>query len=329
MNGTSMVPTKAVRAGAALTKTGLFGGIEAGGTKFICVIGTDPETIVESMRIEVAGPAETIAAARDFFVRAVDSGIRLKALGIGSFGPLELRHESPRYGWITTTTKPGWSGTDLVGPLATALGVPVGLDTDVNAAALAEGRFGAARGCSSFVYLTLGTGIGGGTFVDGRLVHGLGHPEMGHIAVPRRLGDEFAGSCPFHGDCFEGMASGTAMAARFGRRAETLVGVDRATAVTLTAFYLAAGVRSLVYALAPERIVVGGGLSAMPDLLVAARAELAPQLAGYPGMSEHREDGFLVRAALADMAGPAGSLIIAENAAKNHRPADGASGRPA
>lgn len=293
-----------------------YGGIEAGGTKFVCVIGSGPDRIVETARIDVAGPAETIEATLAFFRRAVDAGVGLDAIGIGSFGPVELREGHPRYGWITSTPKPGWSNTDLVGPVARELGLPVGFDTDVNAAALAEGRWGAARGLRSFIYLTLGTGIGGGAVADGQLVHGLGHPEMGHVVVPRRPGDTFAGVCPFHGDCFEGMASGPAVAARFGHRAETLDGADLAAATRLVAFYLAAGVRSLVYALAPERVVVGGGLAAIPRLIEAARGELSAQLANYPGLSEHDGDEFLVPAALGGMAGPAGTLVLAEAAAE-------------
>ena len=164
----------------------MFGGVEAGGTKFVCVIGTGPGDIAETQRIDVADPANTIEAALDFFRRGLAAGTQLDAIGIGSFGPVELRRSNPRYGFITTTAKPGWSRTDVAGPFAAALGIPIGFDTDVNAAALAEGRWGAARGLASFVYLTLGTGIGGGTVIDGRLLRGLGHPETGHIAVPRR-----------------------------------------------------------------------------------------------------------------------------------------------
>jgi fructokinase len=202
----------------------------------------------------------------------------------------------------------------VVGPFAAAFGVPVGFDTDVNAAALAEGRWGAARGVGSFVYLTLGTGIGGGAVVDGRPLHGLVHPEMGHIAVPRRPGDRFEGLCPFHGDCFEGLASGPAIAARFGRRAELLEGGEREAAARLVGFYLAAGVCSIVYVLAPERVVVGGGLSELPGVVAAARAELRGKLRGYPGLPEHDEEEFLVSARLSGMAGPAGTLILAEQA---------------
>jgi len=294
----------------------VFGGVEAGGTKFVCVIGTGPDAIMETRRIDVAGPAESIEAALDFFRRAVAAGTPLAAIGIGSFGPVELRRSNPRYGFITTTPKPGWSGTDVAGPFAKALGIPVGFDTDVNAAALAEGRWGAARGLASFVYLTLGTGIGGGAVVDGRLLRGLGHPETGHIAVPRRPGDTYEGICPFHGDCFEGLASGPAVGARFGRRAEDLEGADQAAAAELVGFYLAAGVRSITYTLAPERVVVGGGLSGMPGVIDAARAQLRAQLNGYPGLTEHAEPSFLVPAQLGGRAGPAGTLILAEQAAR-------------
>lgn len=292
----------------------MFGGVEGGGTKFVCVVGTGPDDIKDTLRIDVTAPAETLGAALGFFRRALASEMRLEAIGIGSFGPLELRRDHPRYGRILSTPKPGWSGVDVLGPFA-AIGLPVGFDLDVNAAALAEGRWGAARGLGSFVYLTIGTGIGGGAVVDGRLVHGLGHPEIGHIAVPRHPGDRFEGVCPFHGDCFEGLASGPAVAARFGRRAEQLDGSDREAAARLVGFYLAAGVRSIVYALAPERIVVGGGVSQLPGVLAAANAELEGQLNGYPGLPEHGESDFIVSALLGAMAGPAGTLILAEDAA--------------
>jgi fructokinase len=301
----------------------LYGGLEAGGTKFICIVGTDPESIVDTMRIEVTRPDETIPAAVGFFRRAIGRGIALESIGIGSFGPLELRPDHPRFGSILTTPKAGWMGADLVEPFR-AFGLPVAIDTDVNAAALGEGRWGAGRGLGSFVYLTVGTGIGGGAIVDGRVVRGLGHPEMGHVAVPRRLADDFPGVCPFHGDCLEGMASGPAIAARFGRRAETLADGERDEAVAIAAFYLAAGIRSLVYALAPERVVVGGGLGSMPGLVAATGRELVAQLAGYPGLAEHG-DSFVVPAGLGGMAGPAGTLILAEMASRSTR-ADGRTG---
>ena len=294
-----------------MTGTARYGGIEAGGTKFMCLIGSGPDDVVASRRIEVGAPTETIGAAIAFFREALDTGVRLDAIGIGSFGPVELRVGHPRYGSITTTPKPGWAGTDIVGPIAAAFDLPIGFDTDVNAAALGEGRWGAARGLRSFVYLTVGTGIGGGAIVDGRVLHGLGHPEMGHVTVPRRPGDDFAGNCPFHGDCLEGMASGPAVASRYGRRAETLAGAEAGEAAALVGFYLAAGIRSIVYALAPERVVIGGGLGSMPGVVDAARAELVAQLSGYPGVLELGDPGFLAPAALGDMAGPLGTLLLA------------------
>jgi fructokinase len=292
----------------------MYGGVEAGGTKFVCVIGTGPDDIVDTARLEVTGPAETIQGAIEFFRRAIDSGIRLDAIGIGSFGPVELRHGHPRYGSITTTPKPGWSNTPMVEPFAAAFGVPVGFDTDVNAAALAEGRWGAGRGLASFVYLTLGTGIGGGAVVDGRIMHGLGHLEIGHLAVSRHPSDAFDGVCPFHRDCLEGMACGPAIAARFGRRGEDLEGAARIAAAELVGFYVGEGIRSIIYALAPERIVIGGGLSALPGVAAAARAELDRQLGGYPGLPEHAEPSFISPALLGGQAGPVGTLILAERA---------------
>jgi len=299
----------------SVTERARYGGIEAGGTKFLCLIGSGPDDVVASRRIEVGAPAETIGAAIAFLREALDAGVPLGAIGIGSFGPVELRPGHPHYGSITATPKPTWAGTDIVGPVSAAFGLPVGFDTDVNAAALGEGRWGAARGLRSFVYLTVGTGIGGGAVVDGGVLHGLGHPEMGHVAVPRRPGDDFVGNCPFHGNCLEGMASGSAIAARYGRRAETLAGPEAAEVAALAGFYLAAGIRSIVYALAPERVVIGGGLGSMPGVVEDARRELKAQLAGYPGVPEHGEPAFLARAELGDMAGPLGTLLLAEAAA--------------
>ena len=192
--------------------------------------------------------------------------------------------------------------------------MPVGFDTDVNAAALGEGRWGAARGLDTFVYLTVGTGIGAGAVVEGRVIHGLGHPEMGHLSVPHQPGDHFAGHCPFHGDCWEGMASGAAIAARWGCPAERLRGDQLRAAVDLEAAYLAAGLRNIVYAVAPQRIVVGGGVTRLPGLFPLVRAKLGEALAGYPGLDEHAAGGFVLPPALGPLAGPAGALVLAHHA---------------
>lgn len=280
----------------------------------MCVIGDERGAIVERERFATRDPEATLADMVAFFRRATAGGRQLDGIGVAAFGPLELREEHPAYGSIALTPKPGWSHTDLIGPLR-EFGAPIAIDTDVNGAALAEARWGAAQGCDQFLYFTIGTGIGGGVLVGGRPVHGLVHPEVGHVSVPRQPGDEYSGGCPFHGDCFEGMASGPAVAARWGRGAETLEGADLERAVDLEAAYIAAGIRNVVYALAPQRIVIGGGISEMPGLFPRIRTHLADQLGGYPGHPEHGDDTFVIRAGLGGDAGPAGSLALAAIAA--------------
>jgi fructokinase len=190
----------------------------------------------------------------------------------------------------------------------------VGFDTDVAGAALGEGRWGAARGLSTFVYLTVGTGVGAAAVVGGRVAPGLVHAEMGHVSVPRQPGDDFPGNCPFHGDCLEGMAGGAAIAARWGRPAERLERDALRQAVQWEATYLAAGLRTIVYTNAPQRIVVGGSVAGLPGLFPLVRRELVETLAGYPGLPEHATAGFVVPAELGAMAGPAGALVLAEEA---------------
>jgi fructokinase len=254
------------------------GAIEAGGTHWNCAIG-EGDGGTELARFETfptTTPAETIGRAVEFF--AAEPG--LEALGLGLFGPVEVRRDSPRWGRILTTPKPGWQGVDVAGPLGDALGVPIGLDTDVNAAAVGEWRHGAARGLETFVYITVGTGIGGGVFANGRPVHGLLHPEVGHMLIPHdRVRDPFDGCCPFHGDCFEGLASGTAMRARWGRPGEELT--DQA-AWELEAHYLALGLANVTLTVAAERIVLGGGgVGRAPGLIERVRTRLREALAGY------------------------------------------------
>ena len=289
------------------------GGIEAGGTKFLCVVGDGEGNVASTARFPTRDPATTLTEVVSF-LREASTVVPLDAIGIAAFGPLELRRSSPRYGRITTTPKPGWSNTDLLGPLRREFGVPLGFDTDVNGAALAEGRWGVAGGVRSFVYVTVGTGIGGGAVVDGRALHGLVHPEMGHLSVTRAPGDDFPGICPFHGDCLEGMASGSAVSARWGRPAETLDGDDLVRAVQIEAWYLAAGLRNIVYTMAPERIVIGGGIIDMPGLLPLVRSRLDEHLRHYPRLEEHAADDFIQPAALGQMAGARGALALAERA---------------
>ncbi len=295
-----------------MTDAPLLAGVEAGGTKVLALLGTGPDDTVAELRIPTTTPEETIGAIVDFFAGQADSGNVAAAGGIASFGPVENRPSNERYGFITTTPKPGWSDTDLLGPVASVLGVPVGFDTDVNGAALGEGRWGAAQGLGSFVYLTVGTGIGGGAIVNGRVARGLVHAEMGHVDVPRHPDDSFEGRCPFHRSCLEGMAAGPAMADRWGKPAQDLEGAELEDAIEVEAWYLAAGLRSIVYVLAPERIIIGGGVAELPGLIPAVRQMLVDQLAEYPGLPEHSSVDFVVPAALGAMAGPAGALALAE-----------------
>lgn len=285
----------------------LLGGIEGGGTKFVCAVGTGPGDIRAEARFPTTTPAETIGRAVEFFRQH-----RVAALGVACFGPLDPDPSSPTYGWILATPKPGWTDVDLAGPLGAALGVPVAFDTDVNGAALAEWRWGAARGCDPAIYLTVGTGIGGGLFARGGLVHGLLHPEMGHIRIPHDTArDPFEGACPFHGDCFEGLASGVAMERRWGRKAETLP--DDHPAWDLEARYIGLALANYACTLAPRKIVVGGGVAQAPHVLPLVRHYTREALGGYirsPHVAD-RIDEYIVPPALGARAGVLGAIALA------------------
>ena len=253
----------------------IYGGVEAGGTKFVCAIGTGPDDL-ERTTFPTTSPEETIARAIAFFRERAP----LRGLGIASFGPVDLDPHSETYGSITSTPKAGWANTDISGMIGRALGARVRLDTDVNAAALAESRWGSARGLDDVVYLTVGTGIGGGALAGGQLVHGLVHPEMGHMRIPRdRSSDPYGGVCPFHGDCLEGLASGPAIEQRWGKRAENLAADHPAW--RLEARYLAAGVVNLVCLLSPRRVIMGGGVMEQAHLFPMIREEVAASLNSY------------------------------------------------
>jgi fructokinase len=287
------------------------GGIEAGGTRWTCAFGRGDGELERAESFPTTTPRETIGRAIEFFA-AVPG---LEAIGVGAFGPVEVNRASPRWGTITTTPKPGWGDTDVVGPLAEALGVPIAIDTDVNAAAVGEGRHGAARGLDTFVYLTVGTGIGGGVFANGRPVHGLLHPEVGHMLVPHdRELDPFPGSCPFHGDCLEGLASGTALRERWGRPGDELIDPE---VWELEAEYLAHGLANVVLVLAAERIVLGGGVAGAPGLLPLVRTRLLELLAGYveaPQLGPAGIDDYLVAPGLGPRSGVVGAIELARAA---------------
>lgn len=290
--------------------TPLWGGIEAGGTKFLCAVGAGPDELAAEARFPTTTPEETIGRAIRFFRRYQNE---LAAVGIASFGPLDPRPDSPTYGYITTTPKPGWAQIDLAGPVRHALGLPVAFDTDVNGAALAEHRWGAARGLDTFVYLTIGTGIGGGGMVNGELMHGLIHPEMGHLRIPHdRRADPFPGSCPYHGDCLEGLAAGPALEARWGQPAETLP-PDHA-AWPLEAQYLALALVNIICILLPQRIILGGGVMQQPCLLPKIRRRVRELLHDYLAVPEiqHRIDEYIVPPGLGGRAGVLGAIALAQ-----------------
>ncbi len=294
----------------------LYAGIEIGGTKWVCAVGTGPEDLRAVTRFPTGEPAATIAKAIGFLQEASARQGRLRAIGIGSFGPLDLDPRSPSFGFITTTPKLGWANTDLVGAFEAAFSLPVGFDTDVNAAALGEGRWGAAQGLTDFIYLTIGTGIGGGGMSGGQLIHGLAHPEMGHIRIPHDPArDPFLGACPFHGDCFEGLASGPAIEARWGQRGETLP-LDH-PAWELEARYLALGLVNFICTLSPRRIILGGGVMAQSHLFSMVRRQVQVLLNGYIAAPEvlDRIQDYIVPPALGPQTGVLGAIALAEKAA--------------
>ena len=296
----------------------LFGGIEGGGTKFVCVLGTGPDHVVDELRFATTTPDETLGRVVAFFRRRRRS-VRLAAAGVACFGPIDLDPVSPTYGHVTTTPKPYWAGADVVGVLRAALGVPIGWDTDVNGAALGERRWGAGGGADPLVYVTVGTGIGGGAVVHGRPLHGLVHPEMGHLLVPAFDDDTFPGICPFHGRCLEGVASGPALRARTGLPAQDLPADDPVW--ELEARYLAFGLLCITEILSPQRIVVGGGVASQSHLFDRVRRHLVGLNNGYisrPALGDE-VSAYVVPAGLGDEAGVMGALELARIAHASER----------
>lgn len=290
----------------------LFGSVEAGGTKFRCGVGRGPDRVLADVRIETGDPGPTLGAVIEFFDRAQQEHGPLAAIGVGSFGPVDLHPESDGYGRITATPKTAWKNADIRAPLIEAFGLPLGFDTDVAAAGLAEWRWGAGRGEPVLAYLTVGTGIGGALLLDGRPHHGLVHPEVGHQRVPHdRERDPFAGHCPYHGDCWEGLAAGAAMEARWSQPAEQLPADHRAW--DFESEYLALGLANLTCLWSPTRIVLGGGVMHQPGLLDRVRGRLVELLAGYlvaPRLAPPPNE-FLVPPALGDRAGLLGGFLLA------------------
>jgi fructokinase len=290
----------------------LYGGIEAGGTKFVCAVGTGPQDLQAEVTFSTTDPEETIGRAVAFFQEQATHTL-LAAVGIASFGPVDPNPASPTFGHITTTPKAGWQNTDLAGSVGAALGIPVGFDTDVNGAALAEYRWGAAQDLHTFVYLTVGTGIGGGGLVAGHPLHGLLHPEMGHVRIPHDWGaDPFPGLCPYHGDCLEGLAAGPALAARWGQPAETLPQAHPAW--PLEAEYLALGLVNVLMVLSPQRIILGGGVMKARSLFPLIRSRVRTLLGGYVEAPELQDeiDRYIVPPALGSRAGVLGAIALGQ-----------------
>jgi fructokinase len=294
----------------------LLAGIELGGTKCVCILGTGPDDVRAVERLPTGNePEPTLRQIEAVLDRWRQQHGPARSLGIASFGPVDLRADSPTFGFITSTSKLGWRHTDVAGRLGRRFALPVGFDTDVNGAALAEGRWGGGRGLDDFAYVTVGTGIGVGSIVRGRSIFGINHTELGHIRVVRKPGDGFAGVCPYHGDCIEGLASGPAIEARAGKPAAQLA--PDHPAWDFVAHGIAQLLHTMVLTTAPQRIFLGGGvLSGQPHLFERIQQELKRSLNRYVEAPE-LEQGlaqFIVPPGLGAMSGPLGALALAADA---------------
>jgi fructokinase len=281
------------------------GAIEAGGTKFVCGIGNDRGEIEERVSFPTERPETTMPRVLDYF-----RDKRVEAFGVGSFGPINADPLSPEYGRITTTPKPGWAGYPVLDALKQEFDVPFGWDTDVNAAALGEATWGAAKGLDSCIYYTIGTGVGAGVYAEGKLVHGLVHPEAGHVLVRRHERDGFEGCCPYHGDCLEGMAAGPAIEKRWGVKGSELPADHPAWEIE--AYYIAQAVAGAVLLLSPKKVILGGGVMHQLQLFPLIRAEVLKILNGYvQSPAILREiDSYIVPPGLGDNAGLLGSVAL-------------------
>jgi fructokinase len=294
----------------------LYGGVETGGTWTVCALGTGPDELVDVRTFRTTEPAETLERIVAFFAERTTAA----AIGVGSFGPVDLDPDSETWGYVTNTPKPGWAHTAVAPVLRDRLGVPVRFDTDVTAAALGEHRWGAGAGTDNLCYLTVGTGVGAGLLVDGRPLHGLVHPEVGHIRIPHdRRRDPFEGTCPMHGDCWEGLAAGGAIAARWDADPAELA--DDHPAWALEAEYVALGIFAIVCVASPRRVIAGGGVLERAGLLPAVRDHLRRLNAGYlenPLLNE-RIDSYLVAPQLGDRAGVLGAVALAQMGGRGRR----------
>jgi len=286
-----------------------YGAIEAGGTKFVCAVGNDQGEIQDSMKIKTDTPEMTMPKVIDFFQQ-----YPLKAMGIGSFGPVDINRNSKTYGSITSTPKLAWRDYPLVQTMKDVFPVPIGFNTDVNAAALGEATLGAAKGLDSCLYITIGTGVGAGAVVHGELLFGLSHPEMGHILIPRHPEDTYEGICPYHKDCLEGLASGPAIEGRWGMKGVELSECKEVW--ELEAFYIAEALMQYILILSPKKIILGGGVMKQQQLFPLIQHKVKALLNGYLTLSEITEaiDHYIVPPGLGDDAGITGGLMLAVQA---------------
>jgi len=295
-----------------MTSDNIYGGLEGGGTKFVCMVGSSPQNILEEVRFPTTIPRETIQQAVNFFKRCADN-TRLSAIGVASFGPLDLDKNSPTYGHITTTPKPGWSHTDMISKLHQALGIPIIFEHDVSASAFGEYYWNPQnRQKEPLVYFTIGTGIGAGIILNSRPVHGLLHIEAGHMHIPHdRKADPYSGNCPFHSDCFEGLACGPAMKQRWGQPAENLP--EDHPAWNLEATYIALAMSNVIFTLSPKRIVLGGGVMQHEALFPMIRQKVLKLLNNYIQSSDilERIDDFIVPPFLGNRSGVLGAIALA------------------
>jgi fructokinase len=287
----------------------LYGGVETGGTWCVCALGTGPDSISSYDQFPTGSPEQTLDRIVAFFER----GPAPAAIGVGSFGPVDVDRSSSTWGYVTTTPKPGWQHSPVASVLRDRLELPVFFDNDVNAAALGEHRWGAGRDLQSVCYLTVGTGVGAGVLIDGRPLHGLIHPEVGHLRIPHdERRDPFAGACPVHGDCWEGLASGPAMAERWDASPAELP--DEHPAWALEADYLALGILSIVCVASPHRVIAGGGVMQRSQLLPMVTGRLRGLVAGYLDTPLLREEigSYVVAPQLGDRAGVLGAIALAQ-----------------
>ncbi len=280
------------------------GALEAGGTKMVCAIGNELGEIYEQVSFKTETPQITLPKLVNYF-----KDKEIDALGIACFGPIDLNRNSDTYGYITSSTKLAWQNCDVIGAFK-ELGVPVGFDTDVNGSVLGEYTWGIAKGLSSCIYITVGTGVGVGVMIDGHLIHGMMHPEGGHVLLSRKEGDTYKGFCPFHENCIEGLAAGPAIEARWGKKAVELA--DRTEVWELEAYYIAQALVDYVMTVSPQRIILGGGVMHQVQLLPMIRKEFIKLLGGYVKTKEIEDlDHYIVVQSLDDKQGIMGALKLA------------------